>query len=84
VTDRAPWILYYAFAVAAAIVLALPNRPDALGWAVIIGAGVGAAIVRSQWLHAQAWSRTDLSWGVVFAVVFVPLALILRTWPFDR
>ena len=81
--DRAPWILYYALAVAAAIVLALPSRPDVLGWAVIIGAGVGAAVVRSQWLKARAWSRTDLSWGVVFAIVFVPLALALRTWPFD-
>lgn len=82
VDERGPWILYYALAVAAAIVLALPSRPDLLGWAVIIVAGVGAAIIRSQWLHAKAWSRTDLSWGVAFAAVFLPLALFLRTWPF--
>jgi hypothetical protein len=80
--ERGPWILYYALAAAAGIVLALPSRPNVLAWAVIIGAGVGAALIRSQWLRARAWSRTDLSWGVVFLVVFLPLAFLLRAWPF--
>ena len=82
--DRGLWILYYALAAAAAIVLALPSPTGVLGFAVIVGCGVGAAVLRSQWLHARAWSRADLSWGLVFLVVLVPLALLLRGWPFGR
>ena len=84
VDERGARILYYALAVALAIVLALPGRPGVLAWAVIILGGVGATILRSQWLHVRGWSRTDLSWGALFAAVFLPLALLLRTFPFDR
>jgi hypothetical protein len=82
VDDRGPWILYYALAIAAGLVLALPSRSGVIGWAVILGGGIGAALIRSQWLHARPWSRVDISWILLCAAVFVPLALLLRTWPF--
>jgi hypothetical protein len=84
VDERGARIVYYALAVALAVVLALPGRPGIIAWAVIILGGVGATILRSRWLHTRGWSRTDLSWGAVFAAVFLPLALVLRTFPFDR
>jgi hypothetical protein len=77
-------MVYYALAVALAIVLALPGQPGVLVWALIVLGGVGATILRSQWLHTRGWSRTDLSWGALFAAVFLPLALLLRTFPFER
>jgi hypothetical protein len=84
VDERGARILYYALAVALAIVLALPGRPGILVLAVIVLGGVGATILRSRWLRTRGWSRTDLSWGALFAAVFLPLALLLRTFPFDR
>jgi hypothetical protein len=84
VDERGARIAYYALAVALAIVLALPGEPGIIAWAVIILGGVAATILRSRWLRMRGWSRTDLGWGALFAVVFLPLALLLRSFPFDR
>ena len=82
VERRQAMVVYYGFAIALGLLVGVTRAPGLPFFVLLLAGGVAAAFVRSQWLGARAWSRVDLSWGLVFVVTFLPSAWIARTWPF--
>jgi hypothetical protein len=82
VERRQAVLVYYGFAIALGLLVGVTRTPGLPFFVLLIVGGVAAAFVRSQWLGARAWSRVDLSWGLVFLASLLPAAWIARTWPF--
>jgi hypothetical protein len=81
--DRRPALLvYYALAVLLGLLVGVTRQPGVPFFALLLVGGIGASFVRSQWLGARAWSRVDLSWGLILVAALLPAAYLSRTWPF--
>jgi hypothetical protein len=74
--------LYYGVAAALGVFVALDPLPEPWQLVAVLIAGVGATLIRSQILHAAAWSRTDVTWVLIFLAVWVPASWLLHRWPF--
>jgi uncharacterized membrane protein HdeD (DUF308 family) len=82
--DRRPALLvYYALAVLLGLLVGVTRQPGLPFFALLLAGGLGASFVRSQWLGARAWSRVDLSWGLIVVAALLPAAYLSRTWPFS-
>jgi hypothetical protein len=81
--ERRPALLvYYALAVLLGLLVGVTRQPSVPFFALLLVAGIGASFVRSQFLGARAWSRFDLSWGLILVATLLPAAYLSRTWPF--
>jgi uncharacterized protein (DUF2062 family) len=74
--------LYYGVAAALGVFVALNPLPEPWQLVAVLLAGVGATLIRSQLLHAAAWSRTDLTWVLIFLATWAPASWLLHRWPF--
>jgi hypothetical protein len=82
VDRRQALFVYYALAVLLGLLVGVTRQPSVPFFALLLVGGVAASVVRSQWLGARAWSRADLSWGLIFVATLLPAAYLSRTWPF--
>jgi hypothetical protein len=81
--ERRPALLvYYALAVLLGLLVGVTREPGLPFFVLLLAGGLGASFVRSQWLDARAWSRVDLSWGLILVAALLPAAWLSRTWPF--
>ena len=74
--------MYYALAVLIGLLIGVTRQPGVPFFVLMAAIGIGASFIRSQWLDARAWSRVDLSWGLVFVATLLPSAWLSRNWPF--
>ncbi len=82
VDRRQALLVYYALAVLLGLLVGVTRQPGVPFFALLLVGGIAASFVRSQWLHARAWSRVDLSWGLILAASLLPAAYLSRAWPF--
>jgi hypothetical protein len=75
-------LVYYGFAVALGLLVGVTRQPGIPFLILLIAGGVAAAFVRSLWLGARAWSKVDLSRGLVFASTLLTVAWDARNSPF--
>jgi hypothetical protein len=64
------------------VIVGLNVLPEPILWVIIAAGSVAAWILRSQVLHAEAWSRFDFAWLAVFALTWAPISALLGRWPF--
>jgi hypothetical protein len=74
--------LYYGVAAVSGLFVALDPLPEPWQLITVLVFGIAAALIRSRLLHAAAWSRTDLTWGLIFLAAWLPASLLLHRWPF--
>ena len=78
---RQALLVYYALAVLLGLLVGVTREPSIAFFVLLLVGGLGASFVRSQWLEARAWSRVDLSWGLILLATLLPTAYLSRTWP---
>ena len=74
--------IYLAAAAVLGIVMALDVLPTAAVFGLNAVYGITSVIFRHRVLHAGPWSKVDIAGGLAFAAAFLPVALLLRHWPF--
>ena len=79
---RGALLVYYALAVLLGLLVGVTREPGVPFFILLLVGGIAASFVRSQWLGARAWSRTDLSWGLILVAALLPAASLSRNWPF--
>jgi hypothetical protein len=74
--------LYYGVAAALGVFVALDPLPEPWQFVAVLLGGVGATVIRSRLLHAAPWSRSDLTWVLIFLATWLPASALLHRWPF--
>ena len=74
--------LYYATAAGLGLFVAADLLPEPWQFLVVLLAGVGATLIRSQLLRAAPWSRADVVWVAMFLATWAPASWLLHRWPF--
>ena len=75
-------ILYDGVAAGLGLFVALDPLPEPWQLVAVLIGGVGATVIRSRLLHAAPWSRTDVTWVLIFLAVWAPASWLLHRWPF--
>ena len=74
--------VYYALAGLLGALVGVTHEPGVPFFVLLLVGGLAASFVRSRWLGARAWSRVDLSWGLILVAALLPAAWLTRNWPF--
>jgi hypothetical protein len=72
---------YYGTAVLAGVIVAFSLIPFPIDLVVLLGLGLGATWIRYRMAGRDSFA-SSLSWVAVFVVVWLPLAWIIRRFPF--
>jgi hypothetical protein len=72
---------YYGTAVVAGVIVALNLIPFPIDLVVLLGLGLGATWIRYRMAGRDSLT-SSLSWVALFVVVWLPLAWIIRRFPF--
>jgi hypothetical protein len=73
---------YFALAACLGAIVGLNALPEPIQWGIIVAGSVAAWLLRSQVLHAAAWSGIDVAWLAAFLVTWLPISAFLGRWPF--
>ena len=79
---RTALVVYFALAVAAGILVATSLLPWPTDFVLLVVIGIGATQVRRRVLRPQSSWTLEVQWLALFAAVWLPLAWVLRAWPF--
>lgn len=63
--------IFLADAALAAALTSWPGINPVVSWGAVLVCGFGAAIYRRRVLHEASWSRHEVEWLVIFAIVWV-------------
>jgi hypothetical protein len=74
-------VAYYGTAVLAGLIVALNVVPYPLDVFVLLGLGFGATLIRGRTAGRDSFS-SSITWLSVFIIVWLPLAWVLRHFPF--
>ena len=74
-------VAYFGTAVLAGLIVALNVVPYPLDVVVLLGLGFAATLIRGRTAGRDSFS-SSITWLSVFVIVWLPLAWVLRHFPF--